>query len=77
MRTGAADFLVKPYTDEQLTAMFERLARRLAEHDEFIRLRRHAESLDATNQQLRLKIDILCKDLVGGYQKLVAQMARG
>jgi len=74
LRTQAADFLVKPFTDEQLTAMFERLNGRLAQHDELCRLRRQADSNAEANRQLRMKIDILCKDLVAGYQKLVTQL---
>lgn len=76
LRARSADFLIKPFTVEQVTAMFDRLARRLSEHEEITRLRRHAETVEAANQQLRIKIDILCKDLVAGYQKLVAHIAR-
>ena len=76
MRTGAADFLIKPYTDEQLVATFERMHRKLAQHEAAERLRKHADAVEQTNQQLRLKIDILCKDLVAGYQKLVTRMTQ-
>jgi len=76
LQTRAADFLVKPHTDEQLNATFERLARRLAEHEAAARLAKHAAAVDDANQQLRMKIDILCKDLVNGYQKLVARMTQ-
>ncbi len=75
LRTRVADFLVRPFTDEQLTATFERLSRRLAQHDEQCRLREQAEHTARFNQHLRMKIDILCKDLVSGYQRLVARMA--
>ena len=76
LRSGAADFLAKPFTDEQLNGMFERLHRRLAARDEAARLAKHADSVEQANQQLRLQINILCKDLVGGYQKLVARLTK-
>lgn len=74
LHTGAAAFIPKPFTDEQLDAAFERLARRLADHESADRLRRRADETDKINQELRGKIDILCKDLVSGYQKLVARV---
>ncbi len=63
--------------DEQLTAMFQRLAGRLARADETARLRQQADADRRTNEHLRMKIDILCKDLVAGYQRLVAELTRG
>ncbi|MDD4889467.1 MAG: response regulator [Phycisphaerae bacterium] len=75
MHARAVDFITKPFTEEQVTGAFERLARRLAEHEEVERLRLHAAVADEANQQLRMKVDILCKDLVHGYQTLVTRMA--
>ncbi|MCG3180648.1 MAG: hypothetical protein BIFFINMI_03010 [Phycisphaerae bacterium] len=75
LRTHAADFLVKPYNSRKLTAMFERLAARLNDDGETGRLREELRQARKTQESLRLKIDILCKDLVGGYQKLLAKVA--
>lgn len=75
LRTGAADFLVKPFTSRDVAGMFERLARRLADRTGVVRLREEVDRVKAHNDHLRMKIDILCKDLVGGYQKLVTRLA--
>jgi DNA-binding response OmpR family regulator len=76
LRTRAADFLVKPFTTRELEGTFERLARRLSDDGEVARLREQLRRSEKAQQSLRLKIDILCKDLVGGYQKLLAKMGR-
>jgi DNA-binding response OmpR family regulator len=74
LRIKAADFVVKPYDSAKLTAMFERLDARLGEHEETDRLRDQLRRSQKSQDSLRLKIDILCKDLVGGYQRLLSKV---
>jgi DNA-binding response OmpR family regulator len=76
LRVGAVDFLVKPFRDEQLVGMFQRIERRLGERQETAQLKHRLAKADENQEALRLRIDILCKDLVDGYQKLVLQMTR-
>lgn len=78
MRSGANDFVPKPYTSNQLAERINNALTRqdlLARNDRKIaRLREAVRKLSEARKMVTRKVDLLCNDLVGAYGELSRQV---
>lgn len=79
MRSGASDFLHKPFTTEAITTRLRAAidqARRLRENARKVeRLKRICKRLNNARQEVSDHVDTLCTDLATAYQDLADQMS--
>ncbi|HEY1686514.1 MAG TPA: response regulator [Tepidisphaeraceae bacterium] len=78
MRTGAIDFVPKPFS---ATHLAERVRRALAKNEQLVknekrmdRLRRAVHRLNQSRKTVSKKVDLLCNDLIGAYGELAKQL---
>lgn len=79
MRSGASDFINKPFTTEAITTRLRAAidqARRLRENARKVeRLKRICKRLNNARQEVSDHVDTLCTDLATAYQDLADQMS--